>query len=314
MAVFRYPFVGPGRFPSTPTPQYVVVDLEAELPAIGVTEGDLGYAKDSDKVFRRTAATWVEIAAGAAGAPTDATYITQTPNATLTNEQALNALANGLLKHAAGVVARAVPGTDFYQPGGTDVGIADGGTGQSSALAGFNALSPLTTKGDLLTRDAANNVRKPAGSDGLGLAYDGDQADGLLAASPWKTGRRQTLADGVTTDMFEVGCTDGNLCGGLVAYLVRCKDGTPVMQTQAGIHVYVGWNIGGTVTVDESAMGTTPKNRVSAGTLTIVLSVAAGVNKLIFRCQVTSSLVPTVLDIQYWVLDCSQAGQSVLFL
>lgn len=43
---------------------------------------------------------------GSSGAPTDATYITQTPNATLTNEQALSALATGIMKSttATGVV------------------------------------------------------------------------------------------------------------------------------------------------------------------------------------------------------------------
>ena len=39
---------------------------------------------------------------GAGGAPTTATYITQTPDATLTNEQALSALATGLVVNATG--------------------------------------------------------------------------------------------------------------------------------------------------------------------------------------------------------------------
>ncbi len=46
-------------------------------------------------------------------APTDATYLTQTASAGLSAEQALSSLSDGLLKHAAGVVARAVPGTDY---------------------------------------------------------------------------------------------------------------------------------------------------------------------------------------------------------
>lgn len=39
------------------------------------------------------------------------------------------------------------------------VAITGGGTGQISALAAFNALSPVTTRGDLITRDVTNNVR-----------------------------------------------------------------------------------------------------------------------------------------------------------
>jgi len=56
---------------------------------------------------------------GSSGAPTDATYITQTPNATLTNEQALNALSDGLLKHVSGVAAQAVAETDYVTPSGS---------------------------------------------------------------------------------------------------------------------------------------------------------------------------------------------------
>jgi len=39
---------------------------------------------------------------GGGGAPTNATYITQTPDATLTNEQALSALATGIVVNATG--------------------------------------------------------------------------------------------------------------------------------------------------------------------------------------------------------------------
>jgi hypothetical protein len=44
------------------------------------------------------------------------------------------------------------------------VGIAKGGTGQATATLGFNALSPLTTQGDLLTRDGTNNIRLAKGT------------------------------------------------------------------------------------------------------------------------------------------------------
>lgn len=55
---------------------------------------------------------------GGGGAPTDATYITQTPNGTLSNEQALSALSTGLLKNttSTGVLAIASAGTDYLDP------------------------------------------------------------------------------------------------------------------------------------------------------------------------------------------------------
>jgi hypothetical protein len=50
-----------------------------------------------------------------------------------------------------------------YKSGGTDVAIADGGTGQSTATAAFDALSPVTTRGDIIVRGASNNVRYRSG-------------------------------------------------------------------------------------------------------------------------------------------------------
>jgi hypothetical protein len=102
------------------------------------------------------------------GAPTDATYITQTANGSLSNEQALASLATGIVKNttATGVLSIATAGTDYYNPGGTDVAIGDGGTGQSTKTAAFDALSPVTTRGDLIYRDASNNVRLAKGTQG----------------------------------------------------------------------------------------------------------------------------------------------------
>lgn len=72
---------------------------------------------------------------GGSGAPTAATYITQTSHAVLTNEQALSGLATGLLKNTTttGVLSIALPGTDFLTP-----------TGNGSQLTALNA-AQLTT-------------------------------------------------------------------------------------------------------------------------------------------------------------------------
>lgn len=80
--------------------------------------------------------------AGGGGAPVGATYITQTADGTLTNEQALGALSTGILKSttSTGVVSIAAQGSDYYAPGGTDVAVADGGTGSSTASAARTAL------------------------------------------------------------------------------------------------------------------------------------------------------------------------------
>jgi hypothetical protein len=64
------------------------------------------------------AAAWIETTGG--GGPITATYITQIPDAILTNEQPLNALPDCLLKHVSGVIDQAVAGTDYLTPAGTE--------------------------------------------------------------------------------------------------------------------------------------------------------------------------------------------------
>jgi trimeric autotransporter adhesin len=44
------------------------------------------------------------------------------------------------------------------------VAIANGGTGQTTAANAFDALSPLTTAGDIIYHNGTNNVRLPKGT------------------------------------------------------------------------------------------------------------------------------------------------------
>lgn len=60
--------------------------------------------------------------------------------------------------------------------------ITSGGTGQTTQTAAFNALSPVTTRGDIIVRDAANNIRLALGLIGKVL-----QSDGTDAVYAWLT-------------------------------------------------------------------------------------------------------------------------------
>jgi hypothetical protein len=66
-----------------------------------------------------------------------------------------------------------------------DIAIVDGGTGASTALAAFDNLSPVITKGDIIVRDASNNVRLPVSvTDGHVLTVDAAEASGIKWAAP----------------------------------------------------------------------------------------------------------------------------------
>jgi hypothetical protein len=65
----------------------------------------------------------------------------------------------------------------------TPLAIASGGTGQVTKTAAFDALSPTTTKGDLIVNNGTNNVRQAAGTDTYAVIYDSGTATGLSSAA-----------------------------------------------------------------------------------------------------------------------------------
>lgn len=61
--------------------------------------------------------------------------------------------------------------------------ILNGGTGQTTQTAAFNALSPTTTKGDLVVSNGTNNIRLPVGANTFVLTADSGEPSGLIWAS-----------------------------------------------------------------------------------------------------------------------------------
>jgi hypothetical protein len=57
--------------------------------------------------------------------------------------------------------------------------IGNGGTGQTTVTAAFDALSPLTTKGDILTNNGTNDIRVAVGTNGQVLSANSAQTSGL---------------------------------------------------------------------------------------------------------------------------------------
>jgi hypothetical protein len=92
-------------------------------------------------------------------------------------------------------------------PAGNLTGVAsisNGGTGQSTASLAFNALSPLTTKGDIVVHTGSNNVRQSIGSDNQVLVADSSQSNGLK----WTT-LQQGQKNYITYGDFENNATTG---------------------------------------------------------------------------------------------------------
>lgn len=75
---------------------------------------------------------------------------------------------------------------------GTTIAIANGGTGQTTQQAAFDALSPTTTKGDLIVDNGTHDVRQPVGTDGYVLTADSTQTTGIKWA--FSSGGGSTLA------------------------------------------------------------------------------------------------------------------------
>lgn len=115
----------------------------------GATAGDV-LTVQSDGTY-----DW-DINPGSSGAPSNATFITQIPNGTLSAEQALSLLTTGILKSttATGVVSIATEGADYYAPGGTDVAVTDGGTGAGSAAGARSNLGAAPLDASFITQTA----------------------------------------------------------------------------------------------------------------------------------------------------------------
>jgi hypothetical protein len=93
------------------------------------------------------------------------------------------------------------------------VAIANGGTGQTSQTAAFDALAPTTTKGDLIVDNGTNNVRLAVGIDTYVLTADSAVAAGVKWAAP-AGGSSNITAQGMwennTTISSNYSITSGN--------------------------------------------------------------------------------------------------------
>lgn len=123
-------------------------------------KGDVTLTEGSNVTLTQSGNNIEVAATGSGGAPTDATYIVQTANGSLSAEQALGALATGIVKNTTttGVLSIAAQGTDYYAPSGTDVAVADGGTGASTAAGALTNLGLTATATELNYTDGVTSA------------------------------------------------------------------------------------------------------------------------------------------------------------
>lgn len=127
--------------------------------------------------------------------------------------------------------------------------IASGGSGQTSKTNAFDALSPATTKGDIIAYNGSDNVRLAVGTDGLALVADSSQATGLkyAAVASFPT---VAFTDRVLTGLTMSNGTDAVNDINIAAGSCVSDDGTTVMTLtaitkQLDAAWAVGTNLGG---------------------------------------------------------------------
>ena len=149
------------------------------------------------------------------------------------------AAITGLAKLTSGVLSAATAGTDYYAPGSTDVAVADGGTGSSTAAGartnlGLGSMAveavTLSTQGDILYRDGSGLARLAAGTAGQRLrtggtgtnpawadllGFFGDGSDGSLNFDGAATVLGMAPSGGVYTFTREVFATDVTVGSGV---------------------------------------------------------------------------------------------------
>lgn len=82
--------------------------------------------------------------------------------------------------------------------GGT-LAISKGGTGQTAQTAAFNALDPLTTKGDVVVHNGTDSIRVAVGANGRIFTADSTAASGIAWATP-TADKLTTKGDMLTSD------------------------------------------------------------------------------------------------------------------
>lgn len=145
-----------GTYVTSVTGTSPIVSSGGTTPALSLASG---YGDTQNPYASKTANYFLAAPNGSSGAPTFRAMVAA-------DVPTLNQNTTGTAGNVTGVVA-----------------IANGGTGQSSQTAAFDALAPTTTKGDLIVSNGTDNIRLGVGTDAYVLTADSTAASGIKWAA-----------------------------------------------------------------------------------------------------------------------------------
>ena len=179
----------------------------------GTDRSATGYGiRDNAGVIesKNSAGSWAPVGSGGGGgAPTNGTYITQIPNGTLTNEQALSLLATGMLKSTTvtGVVSIGTPGVDYVVPSGNVATAAALQTPRTIQGVSFNGTSNIS-----LFDQNTNTTDSPVFA-ALTLTGNFNVAGNMVGAGGLVTANMTWQANPITVAYGGTGLTTGTSGG-----------------------------------------------------------------------------------------------------